>query len=92
MANEFYITAGLPALDSAGTPAVDDISRFYITAGLTANDYPAPAGATIPARRRSTVIPITISSLFPTWFLAACLINPKLTRRDWLRPWRWLSK
>lgn len=43
MANEFYITAGLPAIDyndigSVGTNA------FYITAGLVANDYTPPAG------------------------------------------------
>jgi hypothetical protein len=41
MANEFYITAGLPAIDyndigSVGTNA------FFITAGLVANDYTPP--------------------------------------------------
>lgn len=41
MSNEFYITAGLPAIDyndigSVGTNA------FYITAGLVANDYTPP--------------------------------------------------
>lgn len=43
MANEYYITAGLPAIDyndigSVGTNA------FYITAGLVANDYTPAAG------------------------------------------------
>lgn len=44
MATNIYITAGLPALDSAGSLPTDDKSRFYITAGLVANDYTPPAG------------------------------------------------
>jgi len=38
MANEFYITAGLVAQDSAGAIGAN---AFYITAGLVANDYVA---------------------------------------------------
>ena len=42
MANEYYITAGLPAIDyNDNPPAV--ANSFYITAGLVANDY-TPAG------------------------------------------------
>ena len=44
--SKVYITAGLPALDSAGTPETDDKSRAYITAGLPANDYEAAGGDT----------------------------------------------
>jgi len=44
MATTVYITAGLPALDSAGTPETDDKSRAYVTAGLPANDYEAAGG------------------------------------------------
>ena len=45
MANEIYITAGLPAIDSADIVSVAQ-NAFYITAGLTANDY-AAAPATL---------------------------------------------
>jgi len=41
MANEFYITAGLIAIDSAENPASN---AFYMTAGLVANDYVAVGG------------------------------------------------
>ena len=43
MANEFYITAGLPAIDSEDIGSVTT-NAFYITAGLPADDRPAPAG------------------------------------------------
>lgn len=39
MATTFYITAGLPAQDSAATQPT--VTTFYITAGLPANDYAA---------------------------------------------------
>ncbi len=41
MANEFYITAGLVAQDSAGAIGAN---AFYMTAGLVANDYAAGGG------------------------------------------------
>ena len=40
MANEYYITAGLPAIDSEDIGSVA-ANAFYITAGLVANDYEA---------------------------------------------------
>lgn len=40
MANEFYITAGLPATDISDSPPTGD-NQFMITAGLPANDYAA---------------------------------------------------
>ncbi len=40
MANEFYITAGLVAIDSADIGTVGT-NAFYMTAGLVANDRPA---------------------------------------------------
>lgn len=40
MASTFYITAGLPAIDSADSPPSGD-NKFFITAGLVANDYPS---------------------------------------------------
>jgi len=43
MANEFYITAGLPAIDYNDIATVAT-NAFYITAGLPANDYTPPAG------------------------------------------------
>jgi len=47
MANEFYITAGLPAIDYDNDPPASN--AFYITAGLVANDYtPAAGGLSIP--------------------------------------------
>ena len=45
-----YITAGLPAQDSAGTlPSVTThtIATAYITAGLAANDYVAAGGGNV---------------------------------------------
>lgn len=47
MANEFYITAGLPAIDYADIATVAT-NAFYITAGLPANDYTPAAGLPIP--------------------------------------------
>jgi hypothetical protein len=38
MANEFYITAGLIAIDYNDSPPAGD-NIFLITAGLVANDY-----------------------------------------------------
>lgn len=90
MASTFYITAGLTAIDSADSPPAGD-NQFFMTAGLTANDYAAAPAAT-PTRRRGQPVLIDLSSLIPAWLLAACVINPKLTRRDWLRPWRWLRR
>ena len=46
MANEFYITAGLVAIDSEDSPPAGD-NQFFITAGLTANDYVAAGGAAV---------------------------------------------
>lgn len=46
MANEFYITAGLPAIDSEDSPPSGD-NQFFITAGLPANDYEAAGGSSI---------------------------------------------
>jgi len=45
MANEFHITAGLPAIDSEDSPPSGD-NQFFITAGLPANDYEAAGGDT----------------------------------------------
>jgi hypothetical protein len=45
MANEFYITAGLVAIDSANIGTVGT-NAFYMTAGLVANDYVAAGGRT----------------------------------------------
>jgi len=45
MANEFYITAGLPAQDNDDARGTN---AFYITAGLVANDYTPPAGGGVP--------------------------------------------
>lgn len=42
MANEFYITAGLPAQDNDSARGVN---AFYITAGLIADDLPAGEAA-----------------------------------------------
>lgn len=47
MATTFYITAGLPAIDSVGSPPAGD-NQFFITAGLVANDYVAAGGLSIP--------------------------------------------
>ncbi len=47
MASTFYITAGLVAVDSAGSPPAVDNS-FYMTAGLVANDYVAAGGSILP--------------------------------------------
>lgn len=44
MANEFYITAGLPAIDSASSPTAN---AFYMTAGLVANDYVTAGGVSV---------------------------------------------
>lgn len=58
MATTFYITAGLPALDSVGSLPTDDITRTYITAGLDANDYVAAGGGlSIPGFFSSTLSP-----------------------------------
>ena len=46
MANEYYITAGLPAIDSEDVASVGT-NAFYITAGLVANDRPEEAGGTV---------------------------------------------
>lgn len=48
MATTAYITAGLPALDSAESLPTDDQTRAYITAGLPANDYVAAGGSIVP--------------------------------------------
>ena len=42
--SKFYITAGLPAIDSEDSPPSGD-NQFFITAGLPANDYEAAGGA-----------------------------------------------
>ena len=47
MANEYYITAGLPAIDSADYPPSGE-NKCFITAGLVADDRPAAGGASIP--------------------------------------------
>ncbi len=47
MANEFYITAGLIAIDYNDSPPTGD-NIFLITAGLVANDYTPAAGLSIP--------------------------------------------
>jgi hypothetical protein len=47
MANEFYITAGLPAVDSEDSPPSGD-NQFFITAGLTAGDYESAGGSAVP--------------------------------------------
>jgi hypothetical protein len=40
MANEYYITAGLTAIDFADKGSIAS-NAYYITAGLTANDRPS---------------------------------------------------
>ncbi len=45
---QFYITAGLTAIDSADIGTVGT-NAFYSTAGLVANDYVAAAGGSTPA-------------------------------------------
>jgi hypothetical protein len=47
MTNEFYITAGLPAIDSEDIGSVG-VNVFYITAGLPANDYEEEYHTTAP--------------------------------------------
>jgi len=45
MANQFYISAGLPPIDnSSGATA----NNFYISAGIVPDDTAASGGATIP--------------------------------------------
>ena len=47
MANEFYITAGLIAIDSADIGSVGT-NAFYMTAGLVAGDRAAEEEGSIP--------------------------------------------
>ncbi len=47
MANTFYITAGLTAIDYAVSPPTGD-NIFLITAGLVANDYVVAGGTNYP--------------------------------------------
>lgn len=84
MANEYYISAGLVPIDnSTGATA----NSFYISAGLVPTDTAAAGGAT---PRRGQVI-LSLSSLGPVYFLAACFKNRTLDRREWLKLWRWLK-
>ena len=47
MSATYYITAGLPAIDSEDSPPSGD-NIYFITAGLPANDYVAAGGLSIP--------------------------------------------
>lgn len=54
MANEYYITAGLPAIDSADILSVAT-NAYYITAGLVADDYVAAGGRTTKNTRSNAL-------------------------------------
>jgi len=86
MANEYYITAGLPPND---TDQANTANTYYISAGLIDEDVASGA-----ARR---VITVTEYKKWNPYLLIGSAIavviarNPKLSRRDFFKLWEWLE-
>jgi hypothetical protein len=68
VATTFYITAGLPAQDSAATQPT--VTTFYITAGIPANDYVAE-GTTVSVGKSDLTFSIKESTTLRDWTITA---------------------